>query len=56
VQEGDIVLFKDVGAYNLANAAPFTRLRPAVAMVEAGEARLIRRAEALADLLGLEEG
>lgn len=56
VQAGDIVLFKEVGAYTLANAAPFTRLRPAVVLVEAGEARLVRRAEALADLLGLEQG
>ena len=55
VELGDLVVLLDAGAYGMAQSSNYnTRLRPAEVMVEGGKARLIRRRETMADLLGPE--
>jgi diaminopimelate decarboxylase len=52
---GDLVALLDAGAYGMAQSSNYnTRMRPAEALVESGKARLIRRRETIADLLGPE--
>jgi len=55
VQPGDLVALMDAGAYGLAQSSNYnTRMRPAEVLVEGAKARLIRRRETIADLLGPE--
>jgi diaminopimelate decarboxylase len=55
VEPGDLVAILDAGAYGMAQSSNYnTRLRPAEVLVEGAKARLIRRRETMADLLGPE--
>jgi diaminopimelate decarboxylase len=57
VEPGDLVALLDAGAYGMAQSSNYnTRLRPAEVLVEGAKARLIRRRETMADLLGPELG
>lgn len=52
VREGDILMFKNAGAYGYSMSSNYNaRLRPAEILIHNGEARLIRRRETLEDLL-----
>jgi diaminopimelate decarboxylase len=52
VREGDILVFRNAGAYGFEMSSRFNaRLRPAEVLVLEGEARLIRRRETFEDLL-----
>jgi diaminopimelate decarboxylase len=52
---GDILAVPVSGAYGLALASNYNlSMRPAILLASAGEARVIRRRETLADLLRLE--
>ncbi|PHI21055.1 diaminopimelate decarboxylase [Lewinellaceae bacterium SD302] len=52
VREGDVLAFKNAGAYCMMMASNYnSRFRPAEVLIENGEARLIRRRETLEDLL-----
>ena len=52
VHEGDIMAFKNAGAYGFSMSSNYnSRLRPAEVLIENGQARLIRRRETLEDLL-----
>ena len=55
VEPGDLVALLDAGAYGMAQSSNYnTRMRPAEVLVEGPKARLIRRRETIADLLGPE--
>jgi diaminopimelate decarboxylase len=55
VEAGDLVALLDAGAYGMAQSSNYnTRLRAAEVLVEGSKARLIRRRETVADLLGPE--
>jgi diaminopimelate decarboxylase len=55
VEPGDLVALLDAGAYGMAQSSNYnTRPRAAEVLVEGGKARLIRRRETMADLLGPE--
>ncbi|HLI02876.1 MAG TPA: hypothetical protein VKU93_01290, partial [Terracidiphilus sp.] len=55
LEAGDLVALLDAGAYGMAQSSNYnTRPRPAEVLVEGARARLIRRRETLADLLGPE--
>ncbi len=55
LQPGDLVALLDAGAYGMAQSSNYnSRLRPAEILVEGKHARLIRRRETIADLLGPE--
>jgi diaminopimelate decarboxylase len=55
VEPGDLVVVLDAGAYGMAQSSNYnTRMRPAEVLVEGAKARLIRRRETIADLLGPE--
>ncbi len=55
VEPGDLVALLDAGAYGMAQSSNYnTRMRPAEVLVEGNRARLIRRRETIADLLGPE--
>ena len=55
VEPGDLVALLDAGAYGMVQSSNYnTRMRPAEVLVEGGKARLIRRRETMADLLGPE--
>jgi len=55
VEPGDLVALLDAGAYGMAMSSNYnTRPRPAEMLVEGAKARLIRRRETIADLLGPE--
>jgi diaminopimelate decarboxylase len=55
LEPGDLVALLDAGAYGMAQSSNYnTRLRPAEVLVEGVKARLIRRRETMADLLGPE--
>jgi diaminopimelate decarboxylase len=55
VEPGDLVALLDAGAYGMAQSSNYnTRPRPAEVLVEGAKARLIRRRETMADLLGPE--
>ena len=55
VEPGDLVALLDDGAYGMAQSSNYnTRMRPAEVLVEGAKARLIRRRETTADLLGPE--
>jgi len=55
VQPGDLVALLDAGAYGMAQSSNYnSRPRPAEVLVEGAKARLIRRRETMADLLGPE--
>jgi diaminopimelate decarboxylase len=55
VEAGDLVALLDAGAYGMAQSSNYnTRMRPAEVLVEGKSARLIRRRETMADLLGPE--
>lgn len=57
VATGDLIAILDAGAYGMAQASNYnTRMRPAEVLVEGKRARLIRRRETMADLLGPETG
>lgn len=52
VREGDILAFKNAGAYGFSMASNYNaRLRPAEVLVMNGEATLIRKAESFEDLM-----
>ncbi len=52
VREGDLLVFKNAGAYGFEMSSNFnSRLKPAEVMVEEGKARLIRKADQFEDLL-----
>lgn len=52
IHEGDILCFKNAGAYCFAMSSNYnSRLRPAEVMLYNGEGHLVRRAETLEDLL-----
>lgn len=54
VEEGDIVVFREAGAYGYVMASQYNnRLRPAEVLIDGGEARLIRRRETFDDVLRL---
>jgi diaminopimelate decarboxylase len=56
-RRGDLLAIPVTGGYTLAMASNYNASpRPAVALVGAGEARVIRRRETVDDLLALEEG
>lgn len=55
VEPGDLVAILDAGAYGMAQSSNYnTRPRAAEVLVQGGKARLIRRRETMADLLGPE--
>jgi diaminopimelate decarboxylase len=55
VEPGDLVALLDAGAYGMAQSSNYnTRPRAAEVLVEGSKARLIRRRETIADLLGPE--
>lgn len=55
IREGDLLVFKNAGAYGFEMASNFnSRLRPAEVLVENGEARLVRKRENLEDLIRLQ--
>jgi diaminopimelate decarboxylase len=55
VKPGDLVALLDAGAYGMAQSSNYnTRPRPAEVLVEGAKARLVRRREAMADLLAPE--
>jgi diaminopimelate decarboxylase len=55
VEPGDLVALLDAGAYGMAQSSNYnTRMRAAEVLVEKGKARLIRRRETVAELLGPE--
>jgi diaminopimelate decarboxylase len=55
VEPGDLVALLDAGAYGMVQSSNYnTRPRAAEVLVEGGKARLIRRRETMADLLGPE--
>ena len=54
IQTGDILTIKNVGAYNFSQSMPFIFPRPAVVLVNNGNAEVLRRAETYDDLKGLE--
>ena len=55
VEAGDLVALLDAGAYGMAQSSNYnTRPRAAEVLVEGAKARLIRRRETMADLLGPE--
>jgi diaminopimelate decarboxylase len=55
VEPGDLVALLDAGAYGMAQSSNYnTRPRAAEVLVEGSKARLIRRRETVADLLGPE--
>jgi diaminopimelate decarboxylase len=55
LEPGDLVALLDAGAYGMAQSSNYnTRPRPAEVLVEGSKARLIRRRETMADLLGPE--
>ena len=55
VEPGDLMALLDAGAYGMAESSNYnTRLRPAEVLVEGVKARLIRRRETMADILGPE--
>lgn len=55
LESGDLLALLDAGAYGMAQSSNYnTRMRPAEVLVEGGKARLIRRRESMADLLGPE--
>jgi diaminopimelate decarboxylase len=55
VEPGDLVALLDAGAYGMAQSSNYnSRPRAAEALVEGAKARLIRRRETMADLLGPE--
>jgi len=55
VEPGDLMAVLDAGAYGMAQSSNYnTRMRPAEVLVEGAKARLIRRRETIADLLGPE--
>ncbi|HAI75483.1 MAG TPA: diaminopimelate decarboxylase [Microscillaceae bacterium] len=52
VREGDILAFKNAGAYGFMMSSNYnSRFRPAEVLIENGEVRLIRRRETMEDLL-----
>lgn len=51
LREGDVLAVMDAGAYFTSNATNFAFPRPAVVMVDRGEAEIVRRAETFADLV-----
>ena len=54
-QAGDLLLLADAGAYGMSQSSNYnTRVRPAEVLVDAGQARLIRRRETIDDLLAPE--
>ena len=56
LEAGDMVAFKNVGAYNMTQWMQFIALRPAVVMIGLdGQVSRIRKAETLADIEALEE-
>jgi diaminopimelate decarboxylase len=55
VEPGDLLAILDAGAYGMAQSSNYnTRPRPAEVLVQGDEARLIRRRETMADMLGPE--
>lgn len=57
VEEGDLILFGDVGAYGYVMSSNYNnRLRPAEVLVSDTGAKLIRRREKLEDMLALYDG
>jgi diaminopimelate decarboxylase len=55
LEAGDLIALLDAGAYGMAQASNYnTRPRPAEVLVNGAKARLIRRRETIADLLGPE--
>ena len=55
VRKGDLLVFKNVGAYCFTMSSNFnSRLKPAEALITDGEAKLIRRRETLDDLVASE--
>ena len=57
LEPGDLIAILDAGAYGMAQSSNYnSRLRPAEVLVEGARARLIRRRETIADLLGPEMG
>lgn len=57
IREGDLLAFHNAGAYGASMASNYnSRLRPAELLLQAGEAKLIRRRETLEDLLGSQPG
>jgi diaminopimelate decarboxylase len=54
LQAGDVLAVMDAGAYFIPNQTNFSNPRPAAVIVEAGDARLIRRREEFPDLLRLD--
>ena len=53
VNEGDLLAFKNAGAYGFSMASNYnSRFRPAEVLIINGEAKLIRERETLDDILG----
>jgi len=55
LQPGDVLAVMDAGAYFVPNQMNFSNPRPAVATVEAGQARLVRRRESFEDIVRLDD-
>ncbi len=56
VEEGDLVIFRDAGAYGFVMASNYNnRLRPAEVLVDGESDKLIRRRERIEDLMGMYE-
>jgi diaminopimelate decarboxylase len=55
LKPGDKLFIKNVGAYNISQSSSFIFPRPLVLIVENGEARVLRRAEVVEDVLLFEK-
>lgn len=55
LERGDKIVVENVGAYNIPQGSPFIYPRPCVVMLQNDRTRVIRRAETINDVLGLEE-
>lgn len=56
LRPGDAVAVMDAGAYFVPFATAFSFPRPAIVLLEGGEATLLRRAETFEDLVALDGG
>lgn len=55
INRGDILIIRNVGAYNFSQSMQFIYTRPAVVLLSSGSAHVIRRAERYEDVKGLED-
>lgn len=55
IVKGDILMIRNAGAYNFSQSMQFINPRPAIVLLNRGDAHIIRRAERYEDIKGLED-